>query len=393
MTEMRSYAALIVAAGSGSRSGLSLPKQYARLGGMPVLRRTLLAFSANPLVSSILCVIQPANRDLYEEAAEGIDKLGEPVAGGDSRQASVRLGLEALAADAPDYVLIHDAARCFVTPDVIERVVAALDEKTGAVPTIAVSDTLKHVEGGLVTATIDRARCRAVQTPQAFPFAPILDAHRAVKDRSDLTDDAAVAEAAGLAVRSVEGDERNVKLTTSADFSRAERLLQGTSEIRTGQGYDVHAFCPGDHVTLCGVEVPHERALLGHSDADVGMHALTDALYGALGEGDIGQHFPPSDPQWKGAASEIFLRAAAERVAARGGRIINADVTLVCEAPKIGPHRAAMGERLAAILGISPGRVNVKATTSEKLGFTGRSEGIASLATASVALPGEDDGA
>jgi len=388
---MRSYAAIIVAAGSGSRSGLTLPKQYASVGGMPVLRRTLLAFSSSPWISAIRCVIQPANRDLYDKAAAGIDKVGEPVEGGDSRQVSVRLGLEALAADAPDYVLIHDAARCFVTPEVIERVVAVLDEETGAVPTIAVSDTLKHVEGERVTATVDRSRCRAVQTPQAFPFAPILAAHRAVRDRSDLTDDAAVAEATGLAVRSVEGDERNVKLTTPADFSRAERLIRNAGEIRTGQGFDVHAFCPGDHVTICGVDVPHDRALLGHSDADVGMHALTDALYGAIGEGDIGQHFPPSDPQWKGAASEIFLRAAAERIAARGGRIVNADVTLICEAPKIGPHRAAMAARLAAILGIAADRVNVKATTSEKLGFTGRGEGIASLATASVALPGDDD--
>ncbi|WP_026380258.1 bifunctional 2-C-methyl-D-erythritol 4-phosphate cytidylyltransferase/2-C-methyl-D-erythritol 2,4-cyclodiphosphate synthase [Afifella pfennigii] len=390
MTKKASYAALIVAAGVGQRSGLSLPKQYACLGGMPVLRRTLLAFAAAPQISSIRCVIQPAFRDLYEAASAGLSGLGAPIAGGDSRQASVRLGLEALEGEAPDFVLIHDAARCFVTPELIARIIAALDGETGAVPTIAVSDTLKEVAGERVVATVDRARCRAVQTPQAFPLAPILAAHRSLASRGDLTDDAAVAEAAGLAVRAVEGDERNIKLTTSADFDRAARLLEGARETRTGQGYDVHAFCPGDHVILCGLRIPYERALLGHSDADVGMHALTDALYGAIGEGDIGQHFPPSDPQWKGAASEIFLRGAAERIAARGGHIVNADVTLICEAPKIGPHRKAMAERLAEILGISPQRVNVKATTSEKLGFTGRGEGIASLASASVSLPAGD---
>ncbi|WP_128294074.1 bifunctional 2-C-methyl-D-erythritol 4-phosphate cytidylyltransferase/2-C-methyl-D-erythritol 2,4-cyclodiphosphate synthase [Afifella aestuarii] len=385
------YAALIVAAGRGHRSGLGLPKQYAKIGGMAVLRRTLLAFQEAAEIDVIRCVIHPDDRALYDEAVAGLSGIGEPIAGGATRQISVRLGLEALSDERPEIVLIHDAARAFVSRELIARMTTSTDDKTGAVPTLALSDSLKHVEDGVVLGTIERSSCRAVQTPQAFPFQPILDAHRAAAERDDLTDDAAVAEAAGLHVRSVEGDERNIKLTTSEDFARAAAHLAPVREYRAGQGFDVHAFCPGDHVFLCGVKIDHDMALEGHSDADVGLHALTDAIYGAIGEGDIGQHFPPSDPQWKGADSEIFLKAAVERVTARGGAIVNVDVTLICEAPKVGPHREAMSERLSEMLGIARHRINVKATTSEKLGFTGRREGIAALAAVSVALPGDGD--
>lgn len=388
--QLRRPAVLVVAAGRGSRAGQAAPKQYARLAGQPVLAWTLQALRRCEAVGDILVVIHPADRDLYAAASIGVDGLLPPVPGGATRQESVRLGLEALQARHPDVVLVHDAARPFVTPALVARIVAACAEGSGAVPGLAVVDTLKKAADGWVAGGVARDGLVAVQTPQGFPFADLLAAHRAAVSagHSDLGDDAAVAALAGLPVRLVEGEAGNVKLTVPADFAAAERMLQQGRETRTGHGYDVHAFAPGDAVMLCGVRLPHNAALAGHSDADVGLHALTDALLGALGDGDIGEHFPPSDPQWKGAASERFLADAARRVAARSGRILHLDVTLVCEAPKIAPHRQAMREAVARIAGIAAERVSVKATTSEGLGFAGRREGMAALATATIELPG-----
>jgi 2-C-methyl-D-erythritol 4-phosphate cytidylyltransferase/2-C-methyl-D-erythritol 2,4-cyclodiphosphate synthase len=292
---------------------------------------------------------------------------------------------------APDVVLVHDAARPFASAALVDRVIGACDLSHGAIPALPVTDTLKRIRGGLVLDTVPRDELAAVQTPQGFPFAPLLAAHRsaAAAGRDDLTDDAAVAALAGLPVRAVPGDRGNVKLTTPEDFAAAEHMLAGPPETRSAQGFDVHAFGPGSSLWLCGIEVPHERGLAGHSDADVGLHALTDALLGTIGEGDIGMHFPPSDPRWKGAPSKLFLADAAARVRARGGRIVNLDVTLVCERPKVGPHRERMRRAIADIAGLDAGRVSVKATTTERLGFTGREEGIAALAVATVELPRE----
>lgn len=376
-------AALVVAAGRGTRAGDGLPKQYRTVGGAPVLARTLRAILAAPHVTECLAVIHPDDRALYAAAAPEDPRLRPPALGGAERALSVRAGLEALAADPPDRVLIHDAARPFVSPRVIADVVAALDDHEGALAAIPIVDALWREAGGLCADSPPRAGLWRAQTPQGFRFPAILAAHRANPDPK-AADDAAIARAAGLAVKLVESEAENFKITTPRDFARAERQAM-TGEIRTGMGYDVHAFCEGSSVTLCGVEIPFEKSLLGHSDADVAMHALTDALFGAVAEGDIGRWFPPSDPQWKGAASSIFLEKAMERVRARGFRLINADVTLVCERPKIGPHAAAMQARLAAIMGVEPGRVSVKATTSERLGFTGREEGIAAAAVATVA--------
>jgi 2-C-methyl-D-erythritol 4-phosphate cytidylyltransferase/2-C-methyl-D-erythritol 2,4-cyclodiphosphate synthase len=382
-------AAIVVAAGRGVRASRDVPKQYATVGGEPVLRRTIRAFATHPGIDCILTVIGDGDATRYAEAVAGLPKLLPPVAGGATRQESVRNGLEALAVDPPRLVLVHDAARPFVSPAVIGNVIAACDKDVGAIPVLAVAETVKRVEGGAVTETIPREALATAQTPQGFPFGPLLDAHRSAASagRSDLTDDAAVAALAGLAVRAVEGDRANMKITTPADFSAAERMLQGVTETRTAQGFDVHAFGPGRSVWLCGVEIPHERGLQGHSDADVGLHALTDALLGTIGDGDIGMHFPPSDPKWKGASSDLFLADAVRRVTERGGRIVNLDVTIVCEAPRIGPHRETMQARVAAIAGIDKSRVGVKATTSEKMGFTGRGEGIVAMAIASVAMP------
>jgi 2-C-methyl-D-erythritol 4-phosphate cytidylyltransferase/2-C-methyl-D-erythritol 2,4-cyclodiphosphate synthase len=288
-------------------------------------------------------------------------------------------------------VLVHDAARPFVSEEVIGRIIAACDAEHGAIPVLPVTETVKRVEDGAVAATIPREALATAQTPQGFPFAALLAAHeQAVQlGHDDLTDDAAVAALSGLAVRAVEGDRRNMKLTSPADFAAAERMLAMAMETRTGQGFDVHAFGPGSSVWLCGVEIPHEKGLTGHSDADVGLHALTDALLGAIGDGDIGEHFPPSDPRWKGASSDLFFADAVRRVREKGGRIVNLDVTLVCEAPRIGPHRAKMQARIAELAGIGSDRVGVKATTNEKMGFIGRGEGIAALAIATVSLPAD----
>jgi 2-C-methyl-D-erythritol 4-phosphate cytidylyltransferase/2-C-methyl-D-erythritol 2,4-cyclodiphosphate synthase len=368
-------AAVIVAAGRGSRAGGDRPKQWQMLAGRPVLAHTLQAFRGR--VDRLVLVIHPDDRSHARELAG--DAL--LVEGGATRDASVRNALEALAGTGVTRVLIHDGARPLVPAPVIARVLAALDTHAGAAPALAVTDALWRGTGGEVAGTQDRTGLWRAQTPQGFRFDAILAAHRA--HPGGAADDVEVARAAGIDVAIVEGDEANLKVTFPGDFARAETMLKGRSmDVRLGNGYDVHAFTAGDHVWLCGVKVAHDKALLGHSDADVGMHALTDAIYGALAEGDIGRHFPPSDPQWKGAASHIFLRHAADLMRARGYELGNCDVTLVCERPKIGPHAAAMQEALAAIMGVDVGRVSVKATTSERLGFTGREEGIAALATA-----------
>ncbi len=387
---MPTCTALIVAAGRGLRFGADLPKQYLHLAGKPILRRTVEAFLRHPGVTSVRVVIDPAFRDLYEQAVEGLD-LPPPIAGGPTRQDSVLNGLEALAGHAPDLVLIHDAARPLVDAAAITDVIAALDHAPGAIAATPLADTLKRgtVAGGTIRSdgTVDRTALWRALTPQGFRFADILPAHRRAAGLN-LTDDAAVAEAAGLAVTLIATDPDNLKVTNQDDLARAERLfLTRLGDIRTGTGYDVHKFAPGDHVWLCGVQVPHDATLEGHSDADVALHALTDAILGAIASGDIGQHFPPSDPQWKGADSARFLRHAAELVARRDGVIAHVDITIICERPKVGPHREAMVARVAAILGIDASRVSVKATTTEGLGFTGRREGIAAQAAATVRLP------
>ncbi len=388
---MSEAAALVVAAGRGHRFGAEMPKQFLSLAGKPVLRHSLEAFATHPAVAAVQTVIHPDDRDLYDTAAAGLD-LRPPADGGATRQESVRLGLAALADFAPKRVLIHDAARPFVSGEIIDRVLAGLDSQAGVIPAVPVADTLKRVEDGSVSGTVDRSGLWRAQTPQGFRYADILAAHADFAGR-EMTDDAALLEAAGLTVGIVEGAERNFKITSKDDMERAEGLLAGgRRETRCGTGFDVHRFGPpvpgGLTIQLCGLAVPHDRALLGHSDADVGLHAITDAILGALGQGDIGSHFPPSDPQWKGADSAVFLRAAGELAAARDGRIVHLDVTLICEAPKIGPLREAMVARIAEILELDPGRISVKATTTESLGFTGRREGIAAQATASLELPG-----
>ncbi len=384
-------AAVVVAGGRGLRAGGDVPKQYRDLGGEPVIRPALLAFLDHPQIGAVQPVIHPQDEEVFRAATEGLHKLLPPVWGGATRQASVRSGIEALAARAPAIVLIHDAARPFLTDALIDRAIVAAKDSGAAVPAIAVADTVKKVDdAGRITETLDRSRLRMVQTPQAFGFALIMAAHRraAAEGLEDFTDDAALAEWAGHRVSVFEGEAGNVKLTTNDDFIRAEMLRQAAlADVRTGNGFDVHAFADGDHVMLGGVRIPYARGVTGHSDADVVLHALVDAILGALADGDIGQHFPPSDPQWKGASSDRFLKFACERVRARGGMIANLDVTVVCEAPRVSPHRDAMRERIAAIAGISAGRVAVKATTSEKMGFTGRSEGLVAMATATVRLP------
>ncbi|MGV8995954.1 MAG: bifunctional 2-C-methyl-D-erythritol 4-phosphate cytidylyltransferase/2-C-methyl-D-erythritol 2,4-cyclodiphosphate synthase [Parvibaculaceae bacterium] len=376
-------AALIVAAGRGTRAGPGGPKQYRTLGGMTVLRRTLLAFVNHKDIDTIQAVIHPDDLDAYQASAAGLPKLLPPCYGGDTRQASVASGLEALKATAPARVLIHDGARPLVSNDIIERSIAALDAHQGALVALLVTDTLRAAKGGLAGATIPRDGLWRAQTPQAFRFDAILDAHRKARG-ADHTDDVAVATAAGMDVTIIEGHETNLKITTADDLELAGRLIGLGSESRTGSGYDVHRFGGGDHVWLCGIKVPHTHGLIGHSDADVGLHAITDAILGAIGDGDIGQHFPPSDPQWKGASSDRFLAHAAKLATDKGARIVHIDVTFICERPKIGPQRDAMRARVADILGLTPDRVSIKATTTEGLGFTGRSEGLAAQALATV---------
>ncbi|PZQ99610.1 MAG: bifunctional 2-C-methyl-D-erythritol 4-phosphate cytidylyltransferase/2-C-methyl-D-erythritol 2,4-cyclodiphosphate synthase [Cereibacter sphaeroides] len=368
-------AAIIVAAGRGLRAGGDVPKQWRQLGDRSVISRTLAAFAGT--VDRVLLVIHPDDRAMAEP-------LGvELVEGGSTRDASVRNALEALVDSGVTRVLIHDGARPLISTDLIGRLLGALDGGVAAAPALAVTDALWRGDTGRVVSLQNREGLWRAQTPQAFRFDAILAAHRGHSGVA--LDDVGVALAAGLDVTIVEGDEDNLKLTLPGDFARAERILaERRMDVRLGNGFDVHAFGPGDHVWLCGVKVPHGHGLIGHSDADVGMHALTDAIYGALAAGDIGQHFPPSDPQWKGTESRIFLRHAADLARTRGFRIGNADVTLICERPKVGPHAVAMREALAGIMGIEAQRVSVKATTSERLGFTGREEGIAALATATL---------
>ena len=383
---MSACIALVVAAGRGSRLGGERPKQYRILNGQALLRHSVERLAAHPRIDRVRVVYHPADQDLYDAAMAGLDLLA-PVPGGAARQDSVRLGLESLESLAPSRVLIHDAARPFIDDVVIDRVLDALDEASSAIPGLPVADTVKRGVNGIVCGTLDRTGLWLVQTPQGFDYRAILAAHRAVAGM-ELTDDAAVAERAGLTVRLVEGAENNFKVTTTKDFARAEKLAYGnTGDYRSGQGFDVHAFGPGDHVWLCGLKIQHTHGLVGHSDADVGLHALTDAILGALGAGDIGVHFPPSDPKWRGAPSHLFLRHAADLVAQAEGRIVHVDVTLICEAPRIGPHREAMVAKIAEILDLAANRVSVKATTTEKLGFLGRSEGVAAQAIATLQRP------
>ncbi|MFG1432261.1 bifunctional 2-C-methyl-D-erythritol 4-phosphate cytidylyltransferase/2-C-methyl-D-erythritol 2,4-cyclodiphosphate synthase [Xanthobacter sp. V2C-8] len=401
MNNSRRCIAIVVAAGRGTRAGGPLPKQYRMLGGESVLRRTLRRFAEHPDVTAVLAVIHKDDSDLFAEAARDLPKMLAPVAGGATRQDSVWAGLRAIAAQSPCSVLVHDAARPFVSPALISRAIAAAGRYDASIPVLAVTDTIKAVgDTGLVAATLDRTALRTVQTPQAFDLDALSIAHEAAAAAgiTHLTDDAAVMEWAGHSVATFEGESANVKLTSAEDLAQAGRAARAGSladlpDVRMGTGFDVHAFAPGDHVMLGGVAIPHGFALAGHSDADVGLHALTDAILGALGDGDIGSHFPPSDPQWKGASSDRFLAHAAGLVAARGGRIAHLDLTIICEAPKVGPHREAIRTAVARIAGVPAGRVSVKATTTEKLGFTGRREGIAAMAGATVRLPFTEDDA
>ena len=386
-------AAVIVAAGSGLRAGGELPKQYQLIGGRPVLWWTVKAFREHPGISQVQVVIGEGQEDLFHAAVAEFD-LPPPVTGGRNRQTSCRIGLEALSAFAPDKVLIHDAARPFASPDLISHVIAHLDRFAGVIPGMPVADTLKRAPGGLIAETVPREAMWSAQTPQGFHYAEICRAHADAhaQGAANLTDDASVAERAGIAVAMIPGRHENRKLTLAEDITSADRELttqqfSALLDIRTGQGIDVHAFEPGDHVMLCGVRIAHDAGLKGHSDADAALHALTDAIFGALGEGDIGVHFPPSDPQWKGAASSIFLEKAVKLVHARRGIIAHVDITILAEAPKISPHTADMKHVLSSLLHMAPDRIAIKATTTEMLGFTGRREGLAAFAVATVRLP------
>lgn len=370
-------AALIVAAGRGSRAGGDMPKQWQLLHGDPVISHTFNVL--RPFVDKICVVLHPDDLDRWHALNLPADLI---VTGGATRDASVRAGLDALSNHPPDRVLIHDAARPLVSSEIIRAVLQALDSHQGAAPALAVTDALWTGHAGLVSGTQDRENLYRAQTPQGFHFDAIYQAYKVLINPA--ADDVAVARSAGINVAIAQGEERNIKITTPDDFSRASNMLGYDMDVRCGNGYDVHRFGDGDHVWLCGIKVPHGRGLQGHSDADVGMHAVTDAIYGALGMGDIGQHFPPSDPQWKGAESHIFLRHAVTIATESRYKISNIDCTLVCEYPKIGPHQAAMKAALAGIMQIGADRISVKATTSERLGFTGREEGIAALATATL---------
>ena len=376
--------AVIVAAGKGVRAGGPSPKQYQPLAGVPVLARAINAFAGHGEIGGVVVVLNPADRALFDAVV--LPHLRAPgircVSGGATRAGSVRAGLAALDEEAPDLVLIHDGARPMIGAALISRVIAASREHGAAAPAIAVSDTLWRGQDGEITAHADRRGLFAAQTPQGFRFADIRAAHEQAAGTE--TDDAEVARRAGMTVAIVDGAAENLKITQPGDFGRVENMLGGSLDIRNGNGFDVHAFGDGDHVILCGIRVPHHRSLKGHSDADVPMHALTDAIYGALALGDIGHWFPPGDAQWKDAPSRIFLEHAVAQAQAQDFAVTHADCTIICEAPKIGPHCQPMRENLADILGIAVQRVSVKATTSERLGFTGRGEGIAALATATL---------
>jgi 2-C-methyl-D-erythritol 4-phosphate cytidylyltransferase/2-C-methyl-D-erythritol 2,4-cyclodiphosphate synthase len=373
-------AAILVAAGSGTRFGAESPKQFLTIAGKPVIRHAAEALAAH------VSLLQPVgDAEAIEAALSGVANCLPAIAGGAMRQDSVRAGLEALAPHAPDVVLVHDAARPVIPHGTIPALLAALKESPGAIPAAAVADTLKRVVRGVITETVPRTGLFRAQTPQAFRFQALLAAHRS--GPSEATDDASLLEAAGQTVEVVAGSDDNIKLTYPEDLVRLERIMVVGLTNRVGTGFDVHVLQAGRPLFLCGVQVPYEKGLAGHSDADVGIHALCDAIYGALAEGDIGRHFPPSEAAWKDADSARFLTHAAERIAARGGRLVNADVTLICERPKITPHAPAMIQRLGVLLGVDPGRVSVKATTTERLGFTGRGEGIAAQAAVSILVP------
>ena len=376
--------AVVVAAGTGVRFGGDPPKQYRLLEGRPLVWHALSAFAGHARVDGVLPVVHPDHGARFAAAAADLDLMA-PVAGGASRQASVRAGLERLAARPPGRVLIHDAARPRVRSDLIDRVVAALDHGPAVLPALPVTDSLKRAAHGRVTASVDRTGLYRAQTPQGFRFEAILEAHRRLADRP-VTDDVALAEAAGMPVTLVTGDEANVKVTTEDDLRRIA-TPPGAMEVRTGLGLDVHRFGPGSGIVLCGVPIPHEQALEGHSDADVALHAVTDALLGALGAGDIGLHFPPTDPRWRGAPSAIFVAHALDLLAARGGALVNVDLTVICERPRLGPYRPELIRSLARVLRVREDRVGIKATTTERLGFTGRGEGIAAQAVATIQLP------
>lgn len=397
MTRNRTTIAIVVAAGRGERasvSGNDLPKQYRRLLGEAVISRSIKALLAVDAITYVLPVIHAEHADLYAGLGLSDPRLLPPVIGGATRQASVLEGIKTLGIHKPDYLLVHDAARPLVESAVIEGVVAALGQHDAVLPAVAVTDTIKRsLDGVTVATTEDRRTLYSAQTPQGFRFPQIFSAHlRATTQPREFTDDCAIAEWAGMRVALSKGSTRNIKITLPEDFSRAERMMTGAEimETRIGTGFDVHPFEPGNSVWLGGVEIPHDMKLQGHSDADVALHALSDALYGAIGEGDIGVHFPPSDQQWKGAPSRIFLEHAAGLVRKRGGRIVNLDITLVCEAPKISPHVPAMQQAIAKACSIATSRIAIKATTSERLGFIGRREGIVAMASASVELPRED---
>jgi 2-C-methyl-D-erythritol 4-phosphate cytidylyltransferase / 2-C-methyl-D-erythritol 2,4-cyclodiphosphate synthase len=386
-------AAVIVAGGSGLRVGGEIPKQYQLIGGKPVIWWTLKAFLEHPAVSFVQCVIGAGHEALYKAATQGLT-LTAFVVGGPTRQESCRIGVEACGSAKPTKVLVHDAARPFISSELISQVIAELEHADAVIPGLAVADTMKFAPGGVITKTVDRSAMWFVQTPQGFSFSKILDAHRkaAREEQIGLTDDAAVAELAGMEVRIVAGEQRNKKLTTKADVEAANaelnmRLFVDRPDVRVGQGIDFHVFEKGKFVTLCGVEVPHTQKLKGHSDADVAMHALTDAILGAIGEGDIGTHFPPSNMQWKNAASTMFLDKAMSLLVARGGVLSNVDVTILAEAPKISQHISAMKAVLAPLLQISADRIAIKATTTETMGSIGRKEGMAAFATATIRLP------
>lgn len=378
----RSTTAIIVAAGSGARAGGELPKQFRMVAGKAVLAHAIDALAAHPAVDDIRVVIGAGQEQLFK-AAIGTRSVVPAVIGGASRRLSV---VQGLAGARSDRVLIHDAARPFLPYAVIDRLLAALDHAPGAVPVLPVADTLAHADGQL-GASISREGLVRVQTPQAFHTDAIRAAHAAWDDRIEATDDAQIARAAGLAVTPIEGSPSLDKLTYPADFFAAEQRLAAAMVSRTALGFDVHSFTEGDGIWLGGIRIAHDRALLGHSDADVALHALTDALLGAIGDGDIGTHFPPSDPKWRGAASHLFLAYARDLIARKGGRIDHVDLTIICEAPKIGPHRDAIRARVAALLGLQEAKISIKATTTERLGFTGRREGIAAQAAATVRLP------
>ncbi|MEM7526288.1 MAG: 2-C-methyl-D-erythritol 2,4-cyclodiphosphate synthase [Pseudomonadota bacterium] len=395
-------AAVIVAAGRGLRLGGPMPKQYREIAGQMVLRRTLEGALTCPAIGRVVTAITSDCRHLYDAAIVGLsdERLADPIIGGAERADTVRLALESLEGSAPQIVLVHDAARPFAATTLWQTLIEATADGAGAIAAEPVVDALWAEGDGEAAGMCDAPRPRAglwrAQTPQAFPFAPLLAAHRAEVTGTGpkALDDAEVFRRAGGDVKLVPGEPDNFKITTAADLERAERFAQsltskeGAMDVRTGHGFDVHRFGPGDHVMLCGVRVPHSNGLIGHSDADVGLHALADALYGALAEGDIGTHFPPSDPQWKGAESHVFLTHAGERVRARDGRITSLDVTLLCERPRIGPHAQAMREEIGRILDLGTDRIGLKATTMERMGFLGREEGMGCIATATVVMGG-----